>query len=78
MVCHRTSPTHDIAVAALSVGSSEADAATRCKALLHRSRCYRASPWAYALLGSTMVALSARLQYLQRIEEEIAARVPVE
>ena len=26
------------------------------------ARCYRASPWAYALLGSTMVALSARLR----------------
>jgi len=26
------------------------------------ARCYRCSPWAYALLGSTMVALSARLR----------------
>ena len=26
------------------------------------ARCYRASPWAYALLGSTMVALSHRLR----------------
>ena len=36
------------------------DAVVKGDALL--ARCYRASPWAYALLGSTMVALSARLR----------------
>ena len=36
------------------------DAVVKGNTLL--ARCYRASPWAYALLGSTMVALSARLR----------------
>ena len=36
------------------------DAVVKGNTLL--ARCYRASPWAYALLGSTMVALSQRLR----------------
>jgi len=40
--------------------AEDRDAVVKGDTLL--ARCYRASPWAYALLGSTMVALSARLR----------------